>query len=161
MEDMLDNCAYARTRGKQYPFKSVSRARQIGRSKRETPGASCQFRRPSLKSSTLHVLKPPTTPPSPSRSQQLFTFPKMASNVFLRSSLAVVKRPLPFQLGTSTSSVPTLNPCNVYRLPHDPFDMFYLSYKLTHAYTKQHAVQQPTSPTFPVAVRPIFPLLPY
>lgn len=32
----------------------------------------------------------------------------MASSVFLRSSLAAAKRPLaPFQLGTSTSSVPT------------------------------------------------------
>lgn len=74
----------------------------------------------------------------------------MASSVFLRPSLAVARRPqalLPFQLGTSVVHI---------ICPDHATSITY------HTYTKQHAVQQITSPMFPVAVRPhIFPLLPY
>ena len=95
----------------------------------------------------------------------------MASGVLLRPTLAVAKRPLlPFQLGTSTSSVPDRS--MQYLITHPPpthhttpltrslprTNTHAYAYAHIHTYTKQHAVQQPTSPTFPVAVRPIIPL---
>src|SRR5258707_15792493 len=83
------------------------------------------------RSCARHLLEP-LTPAITNKNLSLP--PDMASNVFLRHSLAVAKRPLlPFQLGTSTSSasthappttntarllIPTINPPLRYILTH-------------------------------------------
>lgn len=88
----------------------------------------------SGRAKTLHVFKPPHY----HLQQQHFFFPNMASGVFLRPTLAVAKRPLlPFQLGTSTSSLPT-DPCNIYHSPTHYTTPLARSLSRTNAHAHTH-----------------------